>query len=193
MFKVHMSGKSDCIFAGPEIFSSWWQLLLRYLSQPVSFQGETDINAVPQMLFTTALDLFTRCDILATTQMLVVNKIITDIVYLNYDPSSFLKLSRGMSFMSIVQNLGTSGYIDGAWRTIVWVALVLFTSAVSLLDDLVAVFMLYSAISEHFDLFNVGIILGKAIRTILSLYLNGILFYSNWFDFFLTLIEQLFN
>ena len=125
--------------------------------------------------------------------MLVVNKIITDIVYLNYDPSSFLKLSRGMSFMSIVQNLGTSGYIDGAWRTIVWVALVLFTSAVSLLDDLVTVFMLYSAISEHFDLFNVGIILGKAIRTILSLYLNGILFYSNWFDFFLTLIEQLFN
>ena len=115
--------------------------------------------------------------------MLIVNKILTDIIYLDYDPSTYIKLSRGMSLNSMISNFSsTLTYFDGAWRTILWVALIFFTSVVSMLDDLMTIFMLYSAIAEHFDLFNIGIILGKAIRIILSLYLNGFVLYSNWFE-----------
>ena len=32
MFKVHLSGKTDCVFAGPELFVAWWDWLLRYLA-----------------------------------------------------------------------------------------------------------------------------------------------------------------
>uniref|UniRef100_A0A7S3CQ92 Uncharacterized protein n=1 Tax=Strombidium rassoulzadegani TaxID=1082188 RepID=A0A7S3CQ92_9SPIT len=140
------------------------------------------------MLVILGMDLESRCNYFSTLQGLVVVKLLTDLLYL--DPSSSGRGSIGKTW-NLEDEGGASGYWTQLFGRIIdtyfppyvlYVSLVLFTGALAAVDDIVYVFMLPERVTVHFDLFNGGIIVGKVLRVLLSLYFNGFLLYENWID-----------
>ena len=144
------------------------------------------------MIFTMGFDICTRCNYIATFQWLLVNKFIIDLLYLNAD-SKYDQLERsGGNFSSIIDNtLFNSGYVQNFGRTYAWVAILVVWYLISGVDDIMTIFMLWSRLTTHYDLFNSGILIGKAIRIFVSIYFNGFIFYQNYLNLMSDLLLML--
>ena len=137
------------------------------------------------------MDFCTRCNLAATFQMLLINKFLTDLLYRKSD-QTYHEFEQGDGdFSSLVDNAlyreSSTSYMG---RKIVWILLVVFTYLLTAVDDVMTALMIWERIIEHMDLFNIGVIVGKVLRAVLSIYFNGFWFYQNYFELFSELINM---
>ena len=160
--KVNLAGKFDCLDEGYTMFQTVKYFLFRFVSQSVVWREQYNINEVDQMLIIISMDLESRCNLVATLQALILNKLFVDLIYKDWHR---YRVDTKKSFEWI---LFMAGYY-----TILGI------------DNLVYFSMLFQRISVHNDMFNYGIVTGKVIVLLLSFYFNGIIFYDNYLDNFI--------
>ena len=127
------------------------------------------------MLQTISYDLENRCNYFATVQALLVNKFLIDLLYVNPD-SSYTEIQgdNDGSFSSFFDNfLYNTSYFEQMGRQYLYLFIVVGGYIMSGIDDIATVLMLWTRITTHFDLFNIGIIIGHILRFLLSTYFNG--------------------
>ena len=160
--KVNFAGKFDCLDEGLPMFLTVKEFLFRFVSQTPEWRAQYNINEVDQMLLIISMDLESRCNVFATLQALILNKLVVDIIY-----------------------KGWRRYHPDTNSLIKYVLFLVFYYLVTSVDNLIYFSMLFQRISVHHDLFNYGIVTGKVIVFVLSFYFNGFILYDNFLDNFI--------
>ena len=135
------------------------------------------------MLMIMGVDIATRCNYVSTAEFLVLNKLVIDMIYFN--------LTNDQTKPSELMEALSTEFIEEL-KLAVWIVICIFSFLLVGIDVVLGGFNFYTRWTQHFDLFNFGVLAGKVLLIPMALYLNGVVLYQNQFELVLNAFRNVF-
>ena len=173
----------DCPWEGYTLARTLWHFIVDWWYSSSEWAAQTNINIGKEQIMVTYVMLETRCNYFCTLEALLLNKLIIDLIYYN-SKNSIIENAIGetntLTPMSIITNTLSN---PDSIRFYAWLLIIFLSFSMSAIDDLTTLFAMIERLDVHgLNMFNYSIFIGKFVRFILSLYFNGILMYTNFFE-----------
>ena len=160
----------------------WFNILMEFWDEPAKFTAHTGIDILGQKANVVGFDFESRCNVFATIQALLINKLVIDLIYLDANQhlfnSNLATDNPNVLFKTVVPKSLLDQTLTS--KNTVWFVILFLSTVVIAVDLLATLTILPLRLEAHNNIFNWSYLVGKLILVAASWYLNGIIFYDNW-------------